>query len=347
MRIFHQAGRLKCWWTRQRLENAWCMYRAVKALQPRCRFDVLEAPECGAEGAIVTSLLKTPAVVRFHSPSRLIMPFYDVPRADRAICSRVEQQAIRRAAALTSCSRFLADEVSAAMGVRKAVSVIPNGIDLSLFDSAPFPDLAVRHGIPPDRPIVFFAGRMERRKGIHLCRAIAEGVLARHDAAFVFAGGDPFDHMRQELLPALRERAPLASVHYLGKLDLPELRSWIRAADIFMLPSLWENCPYSCLEAMAAARAIVCSDQGGMPELIEDGRTGLLARTGDAASFVQQIGALLENPPLRRSLGEAARQTVETRFTIERTARLSESLYRRCVGGAEAPESLRRTVEAS
>jgi glycosyltransferase involved in cell wall biosynthesis len=344
MRTFAHVARFGCHWTRQRLENAWCMYRAVRAVSRRYRFDVLEMPECGAEGSLLTARSAIPTVVRFHSPSRLIMPFYDVPAADCLLCPAIEHRAIRRAHSLTSCSRFLADEVSRRMGVAAPVTVIPNGIDLSLFDRAPGIDIAERHGVPPGRPIIFFAGRMERRKGIHLCRAIAEGVLAQNDAAFVFAGGDLFGYMRDELLPALRGAAHRGSVHYLGKLDLPELRSWIRAADIFMLPSLWENCPYSCLEAMAARRAIVSSDQGGMPELIEDGRNGMLASNGDSAAFVKQISVLVQNEPLRRLLGEAARQTVQRRYTDEHVARLTLGVYERCAFAGMPSEPLTRAA---
>ncbi len=77
--------------------------------------------------------------------------------------------------------------------------------------------------------------------------------------------------------------------HYLDKLDLADVRSCLCQSDIFLFPSLWENCPYSCLEAMAAGRAIVSSDQGGMPELIRDGENGLLARNEDTASYIAQL----------------------------------------------------------
>jgi len=117
------------------------------------------------------------------------------------------------------------------------------------------------------------------------------------------------------------------SIHYLGKLDLASVRSGLMQSDVFLLPSLWENCPYSCLEAMAAGRAIVSSDQGGMPELIEDGVNGLLARSGDPASYVGALEALIANRGLREQLGAAARKTVETSHTDTLMARLSVDHY--------------------
>jgi glycosyltransferase involved in cell wall biosynthesis len=331
MMAFHALGRWKCWWSRQRLENGWSMYHALQALIERHRFDVLEMPECGAEGYLINSLVRIPTVVRFHSPSRLIMPFYDVRPADIALCSFLEQRAIRKATALTSCSAFLAGEVRSKMGIDQPVAVIPNGIDTGLFDDAPHVDLAAKYGLPRGKVTILFAGRMERRKGIHLCGAIAESVLRRHDAAFVFAGQDLFGYMKDTLLPSLASQQLRGSVHYIGKLDLGELRSCVRAADIFLLPSLWENCPYSCLEAMAAGRAIVTTNQGGMPELIQHGVNGLLAEAGETESFAREIDALIEDRTLGCRLGEDARRTVKERYTDERVARRTVAVYERCM----------------
>lgn len=321
--------KLEWWWTRQRIENGWSMYRALRHLMSRHRFDVLEMPECGAEGYLVNPLAGVPTVVRFHSPSRLIMQFYDVRAGDIRACSAVEQWAIRRATALTSCSSFLAGEVRTKLHIGAPVEVIPNGIDMELFDRDGGGGGGLPADWPRDKPTILFTGRMERRKGIHLCGEIVQSVLRDHDVAFVFAGQDLFGYFRDTLLPALDRQAMRGSVHYLGKLDLAGVRACLRRADIFFLPSLWENCPYSCLEAMAARRAIVSSDQGGMPELIDDGVNGLTARCGDPASFAAQLRTLIASPDLRHRLGEAARRSVESRYGDDAIARRSLEVYSR------------------
>lgn len=332
MKIFRLLGRRGCHWTQQRLENAWCMYLSLRLLMREHTFDVLEMPECGAEGALVTQLIRTPSVVRLHSPSRLIMPFYDAPKLDRVFCSWIEQFAIRRASALTSCSAFLAGEVREHLGVEDAVTVVPNGIDLLLFDREPVADIANLYDLPRDKITILFAGRMERRKGIQICGAIAEAILSRYEVTFLFAGEDLFGYMRDTLLPSLSGKQLRGSVRYVGKLNFQELRACARAVDIFLLPSLWENCPYSCLEAMAAGRAIVSSDQGGMPELIQHNINGLLAQTGSPESFVTCLGRLIDDPALRERLGTAARKTIEACYTDIQIASLTEGVYRQCLG---------------
>ena len=147
----------------------------------------------------------------------------------------------------------------------------------------------------------------------------------------MFAGRDLFGYMEKTLLPAVRSRPLRGSIHYLGELDLGAVRSCLRQADVFFLPSLWENCPYSVLEAMAAGKAIVCSDQGGMPELISDGENGLLARSEDAASYIAQLDRVLGDATLRHRLGAAARRTVETSLTDRHVAERSVAHYRECI----------------
>jgi len=169
---------------------------------------------------------------------------------------------------------------------------------------------------------------MEKRKGIHLCPEICETILKKHDVAFAFAGADLFGFMEKELLPRLKSQTLRGSVHYLGKLTLNEVQSCLRQSDLYFIPSLWENCPYSCLEAMAAGRAIVSSDAGGMPELIRDGENGLVARSEDAPAFARAIERLLEDAGLRERLGRAARRTVLERYTDVGIAQRSIDHYR-------------------
>jgi glycosyltransferase involved in cell wall biosynthesis len=315
MRAFGRLSKWRLWWTTNRLENGLSMRRALEQLRRRHSFDVLEMPECGAEGLLINDSVGLPTVVKLHSPAELIMPFYDVRRVDHVLCSILERRGIRRAGRLLSASAFLAGAVRRELQVRRDIAVVPNGIDLSLFDATDQVNARSKFGIPADRPMIFFAGRMERRKGIHVCSEVVTRILQRHKVAMVFAGSDLFGHLEKEILPGLRDRPLKGSVHYLGKLGRVDVGSCLRQTDIFFLPSLWENCPYSCLEAMAAGRAIVSSDAGGLPELIEDGVTGLTAPNGDAGAYVEALERLLDDGALRQRLGAAARNRVEERFT--------------------------------
>jgi starch synthase len=233
------------------------------------------------------------------------------------------------ATALTSCSAFLAGEVAGRMGVTRPIHVVPNGIDLPWFDSlGESGDVYAAHGLPRRRLMIVFTGRLERRKGIHLCPEIAGTILERHDVTFVLAGADLFDYATTTLLPEVSRRRLKGSIHWLGALTLPQVRQLVSAAGIFLLPSVWENCPYSVLEAMAAGKAVVAADQGGVPEMITSGTQGLLARAGDPTAFVAALERLIADEPLRHRLGAAARARVEQEFAHTTIAARSVELYR-------------------
>jgi glycosyltransferase involved in cell wall biosynthesis len=321
-------GRRQLHWTRNRIENGLAMSHLLSHLRETNRYDVLEMPECGAEGLLINRRARRNHFVRLHSPAALIMPFYDVPKVDVTLCSAVERFGMRGATSFSACSNFLAREVRERLGVRAPIRVIANGIDVALFDRGPEWDLRAQLGVPADRPVVLFSGRMEPRKGVHLAKEIAGQILERHEVSFVFAGQDLFGYLSGTLMPFLESRKLRGSVHYLGKLDLAGVRACLHQCDVFLLPSLWENCPYSCLEAMAAGRAIVASDQGGMPELIRHGENGLLARSGDAAAHTAAVERLLEDRAERARLGAAARRTVVSAFNDVHVARQSVAFYR-------------------
>lgn len=337
----------KCWWSKNRAETGYGAYHALrKAMLAGERFDIVEFPECGADGMLVTTLLDVPTAVKFHSPARLIMNLYDTPRRDRELTAFLEQIAINQSTVRTSCSRFLADEVAAHMNVRPPIHVVPNGIDLELFDADEGIDVGRRFGLPPTRGLlrrpdqdavtVFFANRLEERKGVHLVRDMCFHVLRKYpNVHFAFAGEDLFGYMRNQIQPFIEQHRLQKRFHYFGRLQLPEVRAILkRAADVFLIPSLWENAPYSCIEAMAAGCSIVSSDCGGMPELIQDGSNGLLATNNDAASFIGVLERAVEDATLRERLGQNARRTVESRLTDVAVARQAADLYAAAVAGA-------------
>lgn len=327
LKTFRLFGKFRMWWSKNRLENAISMYEAFRKLDRIHHYDLIEMPECGAEGLLINHFIDTPVIIKFHSPSQLIMPFYNVRRADILVCSFFEKIAMRRATAFSSCSQFLSDQAHEKLKITKPIRVIPNGIDLELFDSTPVSDVRERFGIPKNQLMILFAGRMENRKGISICKEIVPAILKKYDVSFVFAGQDLFSYMNDTLIPYWKSKKLRGTFHYLGKLEQEALRSCVREADIFLLPSLWENCPYACLEAMASSCSVISSDQGGMPEIISHEQNGMLAHSGDVQSYVEGLKRLIEDSELRERLGSAARETILRSFTDLKIARTSAEYY--------------------
>lgn len=115
-------------------------------------------------------------------------------------------------------------------------------------------------------------------------------------------------------------------VHLSGALNQTAVRAHFRSADIFVLPSLAEGIPVVLMEAMSSGVPCVSTPVNGIPELIQHGRTGLLATPGDVISLRDQLRLLIQQPELRRSLAEAARLKVLADFDLRRNvAQLSHS----------------------
>ena len=324
-------GALGWWWSRNRLQNALRMRRLLRRVASRQALDLIEVPECGAEGLFLDRRWERRKVVRFHSPAELIMPFYATRAGDRRLCARLERRGYRRAAAATACSEFMAREVAERLGYRRPIVTVANGIDLGEADRAvPF-DLRAAIGATASERVVLFAGRFEPRKGSALLCELVPELLARRAVRFVVIGEDLFGEGRGELTARCRSRQREGALHLLGRRSVTDVRAAMRQSDIVLLPSRWENAPYTVLEAMAAGAPLVVSRVGGIPELVESERDALLAADQDVAGHLAVVERLLDDRDLAASLGRAARARVEREFTAGRMAASSVEIYRSAV----------------
>jgi glycosyltransferase involved in cell wall biosynthesis len=107
----------------------------------------------------------------------------------------------------------------------------------------------------------------------------------------------------------------------------PEVADWMRAIDVFVLPSSSESFPNSPLEAMACGCCVVASRVGGLPELISDQQDGLLFDSGRAEDLVEKLALVIRNKPLREDLARAAVQTAHHSFPMRRTLERTQALY--------------------
>jgi glycosyltransferase involved in cell wall biosynthesis len=120
-------------------------------------------------------------------------------------------------------------------------------------------------------------------------------------------------------------------VIFAGNHDNDSLPAFYADADIVAIPSLKEATSIAGLEAMASARAVVATNVGGLPEIIEDGVSGLLVPPRDPEALSVAIKRLLEMPELRKQLGLAARSSVERKFTWEQVANETTRAYERAI----------------
>jgi glycosyltransferase involved in cell wall biosynthesis len=131
---------------------------------------------------------------------------------------------------------------------------------------------------------------------------------------------------RAALLSRIAVSRLTESVHLLG--SRPDVFALMRLADAVVLPSRHEGHPLALLEAMALGRPAIATAVGGVPEIIEHGRTGLLVPPDDAGALATAIERMRSDPALRR-MGVAAAEVIRTHFDVQRSVAAIEGLYRR------------------
>jgi glycosyltransferase involved in cell wall biosynthesis len=190
-----------------------------------------------------------------------------------------------------------------------------NGIDVSRFDASAEGSLATQLGLPADARVVFASGRAAPYKGIGVFIEAAHrlAIPGNTDVHFAYAGDGP----------ALQEFRDLASrldvprFHFLGRRS--DVAPLLGSATVAVIPSVWaEAFGLTVVEAMAAGRPLVASRIGGIPELVEQDRTGLLVEPGNADELARAIQRLLDDPVRAAEMGARAKAVARERFSIGR-----------------------------
>jgi glycosyltransferase involved in cell wall biosynthesis len=285
-------------------------FARVAAAVRRLGLDVLHVhlrtPWAAQYGVAAGLLLPGVAVVLVENSP--LPPSVPAQRAFKRITTR-------RVTAHVACGDWLAREVEHMAGLPAgSVGTIRYGI----------PEVELE---PPPRP---FAGvtaavlaRLVPDKGVHVLLRAA----ARVEGLSVVVVGDGPARGDLDLLVA--ELGMEDRVLFTGYVDDP--RAWLRAVDLFVLPSFMEGLPLSPVEAMLERLPVVATTVGGMAEAVEDGATGLLVPPRDEAALADALAQLAGDAGRRAAMGEAGRRLALERFSIDRMAAAYLDLYRRAV----------------
>ncbi len=214
------------------------------------------------------------------------------------------------------------------------VHVVGNGVDAEAYRPTPAPDVVRSLGVDPDRPYALFVGRITRQKGVvHLLRA-AEQLPA--DAGLVLcAGAADTPAERQQVADAVAAlQARRSGVVWIeAMVPREQLVPLITGATVFVVPSVYEPLGIVNLEAAACGTAVVASAVGGIPEVVDDGRTGLLVPydPDDVAAFeaglAARVAELLADPDRAAAMGAAGRERVLSEFGWPAIAQQTVQVY--------------------
>ncbi|QSQ25082.1 glycosyltransferase [Pyxidicoccus parkwayensis] len=312
------------------IRHAMQVYEALRALHASHAFDVIEFPERECEGVFAIRAKRTLGhfasvvlAVRLHTPTADLQQLNCVAALtlDTAQQEFFEAASIREADLLLSPTRALLERVTQRLGLGDTGTVAPRTRALlervtqrpGLGDTGAVVPPPFARALPPvssappsTPPRVLYAGPLEYRKGLHVLIAAMQSLFEKGLRAEVWLLGDDTptgpggrslrQWLERSILPAWKH-----CFHFEPRPTESQLAQAFASATVCCLPSLWDNLPHELLEAMAAGCPVVASDAGGMAELIEDGRSGRLFRSGDVAHLASVLEQTLGTPALKDS----------------------------------------------
>jgi glycosyltransferase involved in cell wall biosynthesis len=290
------------------------------SVHEQSKLDLVEAPDYGAESINIKSFLpKVPLVVKFHVPSYLVKKLNDF-YFDRRIDRRIKHlfvsynyQKDEDYKAAIQADYFLTPSLSLGDIISKDWK-----IDRNQIIHAPNPYTANERllEISPETTssTILYLGRLETRKGVYNLSKVVPLVLKEVPAAkFIFLGKDDRSPWRKNSMKELMMEqigAYKKQVQFLEKVDLFEIPKYLSQASICVIPSLWDNFPNVCLEAMASARGIVASKNGGMSEMLSSINGKFLVDPHNVKEISSAITFLLKNDQERISYARDCRRKV-------------------------------------
>jgi glycosyltransferase involved in cell wall biosynthesis len=307
---------LSWWFTRKKME------RIINQLYAEKEIDLVEAPDWTG----ITSFIqpeKCPIVIRLNGSDSYFCHLDNRPV--KAINKFHERRALQKADALISVSQFTADLTNEVFGLHKKFTVIPNSIDINLFDS--------NYNSRDNNKTILYFGSLIRKKGLLELPSIFNEVVRKNpETKLILVGKDVPDIISGNtstwaMMQSLFTIEALENVQYLGSVAYQEIQKQIERATVCVFPSFAEALPVSWLEAMAMQKAVVASNIGWATEIIEDGKEGFLVNPKEHQEYANRIVQLLDNAELQNQFGIAARKKTEKKFSMEVVAKQSLSFY--------------------
>lgn len=237
----------------------------------------------GFAAVLAARLLGVPSVIKLHGSDINLLGKLPGPR-------RLLQWALPQAARVVAVSRALGDEVVELGVARDRVKIVMNGVDAELFHPRDRAEARRALGLPAG-PLVLYVGNLKPEKGVvELARAWPLVVAKAPDAKLAIVGGGPLRDELEKLLPAT------SGATLYGPQPLPQIPTWMAAADLLVLPSHVEGTPNVVLEALASGRRVVASAVGGVPDLITSPTLGALVPPREPEALADALASALATP---------------------------------------------------
>jgi len=235
---------------------------------------------------------------------------------------------IERSDVVTTVSEWLRGETLRFFQPTRAVEIVPNFADMERFQPREEPCPLRKCLVPAGEKVLSHVSNFREVKRVADVVGIFARVAAKIPSRLLLAGDGPEIATAERVA---REAGVADRVHFLGEVE--DVERVYTSSDLFLLPSEHESFGLSALEALACGVPVIGSDAGGLPEVVKSGRTGFLVEVGDVESAAEHATKLLRDEPLRRRMGDAAREDVVARFAGPAVVDRYLALYERALAG--------------
>jgi glycosyltransferase involved in cell wall biosynthesis len=302
-------------WTSRRSPPGLRHLRVAAAVAREARHtDVVYATGMIGRSGLATTLVRRPLVIRlvadpaYERARRLGLSSVGLDEFERArglrvaLLKAIRDLSLRRAVRVVCPSAFLADRTGAWGLPQDRLTVIPSSV--SVPDLEERDELRRRHGF--ESPTLVFVGRFVAQKSLD----VALDALSRVEGVAIVLVGDGPERQRIEMLA--RRRGLGDRARFVGARGRQAVFELLRAADASVLSSSWENFPHAVVEALAVGTPVIATAVGGVPEIVDDGRNGLLVPPRDAAALATAISRFVTDSALRERLRAGAAGFADT-----------------------------------
>src|SRR5659263_71904 len=294
----------------------------------KCGIQIVEGPLWDAESFVFSLLKNIPLVVRIETP---LFKVAEIQRwaitKDLKLANWIEGEAAKRADKVIAISNNIGTLISNHHNIAKDdIELCPPGIEL------PNKELIINR--QEDRRFnVLFVGRLEKRKGVETLFKVMPVILEKFpETEFYLVGSDtnlaPGGESYKKYLLKILDNKFHKNVTFVGYVDDVELKNYYKICDIFVAPSIYESFGLIFLEAMAWEKPVIGCNVGGIPEIVEDGKDGILIQPDDENALSRAIVKLLTDEELRIRMGENGRKKVEDKFTTIKMAERTYNIYK-------------------
>jgi glycosyltransferase involved in cell wall biosynthesis len=272
---------------------------------------------CGHAALLLSRELKIPFVVTVHG----LDAFSNRQVEGRAgeWCARVSRSVYRSACSVICISEKVRDQVVAGTGPRVNATVIYNGVDPEMFSPS---------DSEPDGPVILSVGNLIPIKGHELLLQAFAAIQNQFPKVVLEVVGDGPERSR---LQRLAEEPGIAGkVRFRGRQSRRQVADAVRRATVFALPSRYEGLGCVYLEAMSAGKPVIACRGQGIEEVVEQGVNGCLIGPSNLKELTHALTRILQQPDLRRTMGQAARRTILKGYSLGHQAARLFRLYQEC-----------------